>query len=76
MQGLALYLTLGILMNSQGLTIADWAFWCYLALFWVMEKHSALWGIDQGIEASKDYILRLQQEVEQLKKKIDSGVNK
>lgn len=72
MERLALYCTLMFLMSSQGISYLDWAFWCYLGLFWTLEKHSVLTGAVQGIEASKDYILHLQKEVAQLKKKIDS----
>jgi hypothetical protein len=72
MESLALYITLMFLMSSQGISYLDWTFWCYLGLFWILQKHSVFQGTVQGIEASKDYILKLQDEVVQLKKKIDS----
>lgn len=76
MESLAIYVTLGLLMGSQGLTFSNWQFWCYMGLFWAMDRHSSFVGAVQGIEASKEYIMRLQEELAQLKKKLDSGVNK
>lgn len=46
-QGLALYLTLGLVLNSLGLTIANWPFWAILALVWGIEQRSRQQGREE-----------------------------
>lgn len=38
-QGLALYLTLGLLCSSLGLGIANWQMWALFALVWAVGQH-------------------------------------
>lgn len=36
-QRIALYLTLGLVLNTLNISVGDWQFWSILALFWVSE---------------------------------------
>ena len=47
LQGLALYLTLGLLANSLGLTIANWQFWALLAITWAVGEHNRQIGREE-----------------------------
>lgn len=69
-QGLALYLTLGLLANSLGLGITNWQFWAMLALAWGIEQHSKQQGRE---ETSTVMIIALKDmgvDVDQLIKKM------
>jgi len=69
-QGLALYLTLGLLANSLGLGWANWQFWALLALVWAIEQHSKQQGRE---ETSTVMIVALKEmgvDVDQLVKKM------
>ena len=69
-QGLALYLTLGLLISSLGLSIANWQFWALLALVWGIEQRSNQQGRE---ETSTVMIIALKEmgvDVDQLVKKM------
>jgi len=46
-QGIALYLTLGLLCTSLGLTISSWQFWAVLVLVWAIGEHNRQIGREE-----------------------------
>lgn len=53
LQRIALYATLGFLLDSMGLTTSDDKFWMALALFWAADMLGRREGFDDGIEISQ-----------------------
>jgi hypothetical protein len=37
-QRIILYFTLGMVLVASSLSVADWQFWCIVALFWCSER--------------------------------------
>ena len=54
MQRLALYATLGVLMNALGFQFDTWQFWCFLGLFICSEHLSRQEGFGQGLVQGAD----------------------
>ena len=74
-QRLALYATLGFLMDALGQTWEHWGFWCVLALFWAVDTLSRNEGFDDAMELnqallikSRDMLAEAQQRLEQADK--------
>jgi len=69
-QGLALYLTLGLLANSLGLTIANWQFWALLAITWAIEQRSRQQGREETSTVMIIALKNMGVDVDQLIKKM------
>ena len=58
LQGVALYITLGLLCTSSGLVVTGWQFWAFITLFWAMMH----WSKEQGrVETSTVMIIALKE---------------
>ena len=51
LQRIALYATLGLVLNAVGAEFDTWAFWSILALFWASEALTRQEGFEQGVAA-------------------------
>ncbi len=51
LQRIALYTTLGLVLNAVGAEFNTWAFWSILALFWASEALTRQEGFEQGVAA-------------------------
>ena len=49
LQRIALYTTLGLVLNAVGAEFNTWGFWCILALFWASETITRREGYEQGM---------------------------
>jgi hypothetical protein len=49
LQALALWATMGLLLNAVGFTIDSWQFWSFLGLFWCVERIGRVHGAAEGI---------------------------
>ncbi len=49
LQGLALWITFGLLLTAVGWTWDSWQFWSFLALFWAVERLGRIQGTVEGI---------------------------
>ena len=68
---LAVYATLGILMDVQGIDWTSWEFWCTLALFCVVDYLGRREGYEQGLDAA-DHVLELSNSIlEQAREHVD-----
>ena len=61
LQGLMLYLTLGVTLVALGLGIDHWGFWCVIALFKAVEWLGRNEGEEQGLLSSTELLLELTQ---------------
>jgi hypothetical protein len=50
-QRIALYTTLGLVLNAVGVLFDTWGFWCILALYWCSEAITRREGFDLGVAA-------------------------
>ena len=50
-QRIALYTTLGLVLNAVGADFNTWGFWSILALFWASEALTRTEGFEQGVAA-------------------------
>ncbi len=47
LQGVALYLTLGLVCSSLGLTVYQWQLWALIALVWSVGEHNRQIGREE-----------------------------
>ena len=52
-QRIALYATLGILLDAMGVDVITASFWCVVALFWAGEHMARSEGFDDAMELSQ-----------------------
>lgn len=81
---IALYCTLGILIDSLGVPSGGWQFWCLLALFWAAdwlarqegENTAAAWYEDaldhaaKGMVEQRELINRYQRQINELEQRV------
>ncbi len=66
-QALALWGTMGLLLNAVGFTIDGWQFWCFLGLFWCVERVGRVSGAAEGIIK---YLAMTEQEQARIRKMV------
>lgn len=49
LQALVLWGTMGALLNAVGFSFDTWQFWCFLGLFWCVERIGRVHGAAEGI---------------------------
>ena len=49
LQALVLWGTVGLLLSTVGFTFDTWQFWCFLGLFWCVERIGRVHGAAEGI---------------------------
>ena len=49
LQALVLWGTMGLLLSAVGFTFDTWQFWCFLGLFWCVERIGRVHGAAEGI---------------------------
>ena len=74
LQRIALYATLGMVLDAVELSITHWAFWCILALFiaseW-MTRREVMQQVQEYIQAVKAQIERVNQAAQEVKQAIE-----
>ena len=66
LQALVLWSTMGLLLSAVGFEYNTWQFWCFLGLFWCVERIGRQYGNAEGIirylsmtDAEQDRIRKL-----------------
>jgi len=74
LQRIALYATLGLVLDAAQVGIDSWAFWCILGLFiaseW-MTRREALESVQEYVQAVRDQIQRVTTAAEEVKKTLE-----
>ena len=72
LQALALWATIGALLNAVGYPWDSWQFWCFMGSFWAVHALALTQGRVQGIidylDMSEREQLRIKQALEQARK--------
>jgi hypothetical protein len=72
-QRIALYTTLGLVLNAVGAEFNTWAFWSILALFWASETITRREGYEQGMvfvaTLPMEHLEKIKQEIKKLEAK-------
>ena len=72
-QRIALYTTLGLVLNAVGAEFNTWAFWSILALFWASETITRREGYEQGMvfiaTLPQEHLDKIKQEIKKLEAK-------
>lgn len=78
LQTVAVWATLGYVLSAAGLTIADWLFWCVLAMAWLIEYLAKEQGRREGYVIGTADIMLLElriAELQQLTDKLNKDAN-
>jgi hypothetical protein len=71
LERLAVYATLGVLLDVQGMNWTAWEFWCFLALFCVVDYLGRKDGFEQGLDAANDVLELSNSILEQAREHVD-----
>ena len=73
LQRIALYTTLGLVLNAVGAEFNTWAFWSILALFWASETITRREGYEAGMvfvaTLPMEHLEKIKQEIKKLEAK-------
>lgn len=73
LQRIALYTTLGLVLNAVGAEFNTWAFWSILALFWASETLTRREGYEAGMvfvaTLPMEHLEKIKQEIAKLEAK-------